>query len=236
MLTCQVSSRRKASVSMPTAVSSSFPADQIQRQLDPGQSASKGLLQMAHDFLAIMPALQILQLNVEGLSASKHNIISSLTERHNTDVFAKRNTCWQQQGKRLHTTCEAAQSSYICPKQHFRWSPCLIIHMLRHYSYRFIPSGECLQATFSALCIANSLPSLPHSAVLVDDFSSHHPDWVYDTGLPNANDIQLADWTFSKWLTSSFDKIGQHQSAVTGLDVSVLQGSALGPLLLTAVL
>jgi len=33
------------------------------------------------DFLAVGPALRILQLNVEGLSAAKHSIIRNIAER-----------------------------------------------------------------------------------------------------------------------------------------------------------
>jgi len=54
------------------------PADQIQR-LDPGQRADKHPLDPANDFIVIGPSLQILQLNVEGLSAAEWTIISSLS-------------------------------------------------------------------------------------------------------------------------------------------------------------
>jgi len=36
----------------------------------------------SNDFLAVGPALRILQLNVEGLSAAKRSIIRDLAERH----------------------------------------------------------------------------------------------------------------------------------------------------------
>jgi len=44
------------------------PADRI---YDPGQGAKKDLTDAGDDFLAIGPALRIMQLNVEGLSAAK---------------------------------------------------------------------------------------------------------------------------------------------------------------------
>jgi hypothetical protein len=44
------------------------PADRIHQ--DPGQCANRDPLNTDHDFLAIGPALRILQLNVEGLSES----------------------------------------------------------------------------------------------------------------------------------------------------------------------
>ena len=54
------------------------PADRI---YDPGQAAKKDLTDTGDDFLAIGPALQIMQLNVEGLSAAKREVISSIAER-----------------------------------------------------------------------------------------------------------------------------------------------------------
>ena len=54
------------------------PADQI---YDPGQGAKKDLTDTGDDFLAIGLALRIMQLNVEGLSAAKREVISSIAER-----------------------------------------------------------------------------------------------------------------------------------------------------------
>jgi len=44
------------------------PADRI---YDPGQGAKEDLTDGGDDFLAVGPALRIMQLNVEGLSAAK---------------------------------------------------------------------------------------------------------------------------------------------------------------------
>jgi len=51
------------------------PADRI---YDPGQRAKKDLTDTGDDFLAISLALRIMQLNVEGLSAAKREVISSI--------------------------------------------------------------------------------------------------------------------------------------------------------------
>ena len=51
------------------------PADRI---YDPGQGAKKDLTDTGDDFLAIGPALRIMQRNVEGLSAAKREVISSI--------------------------------------------------------------------------------------------------------------------------------------------------------------
>jgi len=50
------------------------PADRI---YDPGQGAKKDLTDTGDDFLAIVPALRIMQLNVEGLSAAKMRLPST---------------------------------------------------------------------------------------------------------------------------------------------------------------
>ena len=58
----------------------------------PGQGAKKDLTDTGDDFLAISPALQIMQLNVEGLSAAKREVISSIAERQKIDAFCLEET------------------------------------------------------------------------------------------------------------------------------------------------
>ena len=65
------------------------PADRI---YDPGQGAKKDLTDTGDDFLAIGPVLRIMQLNVEGLSAAKHEVISSIAERQKIDVICLEET------------------------------------------------------------------------------------------------------------------------------------------------
>jgi len=68
------------------------PADRIQLEQDPSHVASKSQNDRPSDFQAVGPALRILQLNVEGLSASKQAIISTLAARHNVDVVCLEQT------------------------------------------------------------------------------------------------------------------------------------------------
>jgi len=65
------------------------PADRI---YDAGQGAKKDLTDTGDDFLAIGPALRIMQLNVEGLSAAKREVISSIAERQKIDVICLEET------------------------------------------------------------------------------------------------------------------------------------------------
>ena len=48
---------------------------------DPGQDTNEDLHGTDHDFQAIGPALRILQLNVEGLSAAKRSVISRIRQQ-----------------------------------------------------------------------------------------------------------------------------------------------------------
>ena len=65
------------------------PSDRI---YDPDQGAKKDLTDTGDDFLAISPALRIMQRNVEGLSAAKREVISSIAERQKIDVICLEET------------------------------------------------------------------------------------------------------------------------------------------------
>ena len=61
--------------------------------MDPGHKARKNLSDNADlGFQAVGPALHIMQLNVEGLSAAKRHIIESLAEIHHIDVICLQET------------------------------------------------------------------------------------------------------------------------------------------------
>ena len=62
------------------------PADRI--TMDSSHKARKDNADNANlDFQAVGPALHIMQLNVEGLSAAKRSFIQSLAEKHHIDVI-----------------------------------------------------------------------------------------------------------------------------------------------------
>ena len=61
--------------------------------MDPGHKARKNPSDNADlGFQAVGPALRIMQLNVEGLSAGKRHIIESLAEIHHIDVICLQET------------------------------------------------------------------------------------------------------------------------------------------------
>jgi len=69
------------------------PADRIREQnkQDPGRVMHTRQEAGSTDFLAVGPALRVLQLNVEGLSAAKHSII-----RHIAETQRRRHLPWIQ--------------------------------------------------------------------------------------------------------------------------------------------
>jgi len=70
------------------------PTDRIheQNEQDPGRVAHTKQEAGSSDFLAVSPALHILQLNMERLSAAKHSIIRDIAERHNINVICLQET------------------------------------------------------------------------------------------------------------------------------------------------
>ena len=68
-----------------------LPADRI--LMDPRHKASKNPSDNADlGFQGLGPALHIMQLNIEGLSAAKRHIIESLAEIHHIDVICLQET------------------------------------------------------------------------------------------------------------------------------------------------
>lgn len=67
-----------------------LPADRIQE--DPGQEDKENPPDHDDDFLAVGPALRILQLNVEGLSAAKRSVIGSIAAQHAADIICLQET------------------------------------------------------------------------------------------------------------------------------------------------
>jgi len=64
------------------------PADRILEHngQDPSRVAHTRQDAGSSDFLAVGPALRILQLNVEGLSAAKRSITRDIADRHNVEA------------------------------------------------------------------------------------------------------------------------------------------------------
>src|SRR5206468_9274274 len=64
------------------------PADRIQNQdQNPGPSAKEDPHVPDRDFQVVDPALRILQLNVQGLSATKSSVISFIEDKQHIDII-----------------------------------------------------------------------------------------------------------------------------------------------------
>jgi len=177
------------------------PADRI---YDPGQGAKKDLTDTGDDFLAIGPALQIMQLNVEGLSATKCEVISCIAERQKIDAII---ICLEETHVDVDKTnrfsiavfdllayslhAKYGQATYvrdnIFDAHHVTSSVCYDIVRIGSYHVANIykPPSENWGTT-------NTLPVVPHPSLMVGDFSSHHPDWGYQE--PDEDGKMLQDW------------------------------------------
>ena len=153
-------------------------------------------------FQAIGPALRILQLNVEGMSAAKRGIISTIADRQKTDIICLEETHvnddkasrFDIEGfdlvcRTLHPKHGRATyvRSNITEAVHTMSTPhCDVIRVGGfHVANVYKPPSERWDST-------NPLPVLPHPTVLVGDFNSHHPDWGYQESDPDGD--QLENW------------------------------------------
>jgi len=110
------------------------PSDRI---YDPGQGNKKDITDPGNDFLAISPALRIMQLNVEGLSAAKREVISSTAERQKIDVICLEKTHVDVDKTNRFSIAGFDLLAYSLhakyddgPRQHFWCTPCGILCVL----------------------------------------------------------------------------------------------------------
>ena len=170
---------------------------------DPGQDTNEDSHGTDHDFQAIGPALRILQLNVEGLSAAKRSVISSIADKEKIDIICLQETHvdgdlasrfsisgFDLVSYTLHA--KYGRATYvrgnITEAAHVLSTPfCDVIRVGGyHVANVYKPPSESWDST-------NVLPVLPHPAVFVGDFNSHHPDWGYQEADPNGD--QLQNWS-----------------------------------------
>jgi len=125
-----------------------------------------------HDFQAIGPALRILQLNVEGLSAAKQSVISSIADREKIDIIFLQETHVDGNiaaaSPSLVSTCELyvacqIRKSHLCTWKHHQSTSSShpIDSILWCHSCRRLPCHQCLQAPSERWDSTNVLPVLP---------------------------------------------------------------------------
>jgi len=157
------------------------PGHVSQPTADPNESATT-------DFQAIGPALRVIQLNVEGLSAAKREVIRDLANRHKADII-----CLQE----THVAVQTAGRYNI---EGFDLISSTPDAKYGRATYARSESVEATSLSTSSFCdviqvggfkIANvykppsahwgpeMLPILEHPAIFTGDFNSHHTDWNY---------------------------------------------------------
>ena len=179
------------------------PAGRIPDSGDPGQDKNEDLHGTDDDFLAVGPALRILQLNVEGLSAAKRSVISSIAVQEKIDIICLQETHvdgdiasrftitgFDLVSYKLHA--KHGRATYvrgnITEAAHVVSTPfCDVIRVGGyHVANVYKPPSERWDS-------ANVLPVLPHPSVFIGDFNSHHPDWGYQTA--DSGGDQLQNWS-----------------------------------------
>lgn len=176
------------------------PAGRIPGEADPGQDTKDDLHGTDHDFLAVGPALRILQLNVEGLSAAKRSVISSIADKEKVDIICLEETHVDGDTASRFSITGFDLVSYTLHAKHgratyVRGNITEAAHVLStpfcdvirvggyHIANVYKPPSESWDST-------DVLPVLPHPAVLVGDFNSHHPDWGYQEANPDGDQLQ----------------------------------------------
>ena len=166
-----------------------------------GSSASGIDVRLAQDFLALGPAIRILQLNVEGLSAAKRTLIGTIAIEQNIDIICLQETHIDKDESRLFTIQGYDLISYVLHAKHGRATyviqdladaqqvrttkHCDIIRVGGfHVANVYKPPSENWQES--------TLPILPHPAVYVGDFNSHHTQWGYNSACRDGE--ALAEW------------------------------------------
>jgi len=68
------------------------PAGRILDGMDPSQDTNEDPHGTDRDFQVVGPALRILQINVEGLSAAKRSVIRSIADKEKIDIICLQET------------------------------------------------------------------------------------------------------------------------------------------------
>ena len=153
-----------------------------------------------HGFQVVGPALRILQLNVEGMSAAKRDLISNIADKEKIDIVCLQEThvkddkanrfdikgfdlvCYvlhPKHGRATYVRSDMTEASHIASTPH-----CDVVRIGGyHVANVYKPPSERWDST-------TPFPVLPHPYVLVGDFNSHHPDWGYQESDPDGDQLQ----------------------------------------------
>ena len=143
-----------------------------------------------HVFLDIGPAIRILQLNIEGISAAKREILSTICSSHQIDII-----CVQE----VHAKADVSRGRLVIDNYDLvafagHWQ-----HGRATYVRSDIADAELLDSAtlFDIIRVGSykitnvykppptdwinaALPAHQHPAIYVGDFNSHHATWGYE--------------------------------------------------------
>jgi Endonuclease-reverse transcriptase len=173
-----------------------------QGETDPGSYLIDSPDKRGQHFLVLGPALRILQLNVEDLSAAKRELISDTAVRQKADVVCLQEThvnddkadCLNKKGSDIvnyalhskhgwatYVRSDITEAAHVVSNKHCDVVRVGGFHIVNVYK----PPSEMWGCP-------TPFPVLPHPTVLVGDFNSHHPDWGYPE--PDSDGDQLQNW------------------------------------------
>ncbi|UYV67227.1 hypothetical protein LAZ67_4004434 [Cordylochernes scorpioides] len=170
--------------------------------------------------------LKILQLNVEGFTRAKGEIIEKMMREHKADVIALQETHTPENSK---SAIRIPGYVIICSKPHPKFGLAIYItYKLREETKVLPETSHSIGIQINDLSIYNvykppsqlwiptSLPSPQHPAIVLGDFNSHHTLWGYSS--TDNEGESLNDWMEINDMQLIFDakKQGTFQSARWG--------------------
>lgn len=174
-----------------------------QEAMDPGSHLNDNDPdKLDQHFQALGPAMRIVQLNVEGLSAAKRELICNIAVQQKADVVCLQEThvsddkasrfniqgfdlvsyaLHSKHGRAMYVRSDITEAAHVVSTKH-----CDVIRVGGfHIANVYKPPSEQWDSP-------SPFPLLPHPSVLVGDFNSHHPDWGYQDSNPDGD--QLQNW------------------------------------------
>uniref|UniRef100_H3ADS4 Endonuclease/exonuclease/phosphatase domain-containing protein n=1 Tax=Latimeria chalumnae TaxID=7897 RepID=H3ADS4_LATCH len=158
-------------------------------------------MRISSSYEAIGPALRVLQLNVEGLSAAKCTVISDLARHHNIDIVCLQETHISMDEASRYKLNGFDLLNYV---PHGRHGRATYIRANITDAISLESTNFCDVIQVGSYQIANVykppsmswneqvLPILPHPTVYIGDFNSLHTDWGYAEA--DADGELLVDW------------------------------------------
>ena len=181
---------------MAERLSTSRPSQQQRRH-------RKGMARINDPQIRMTHQLRILQVNVEGYSKAKGDILAKLTHSENIDILALQETHLEERSIARLTVPEFEVISFL---GHARFGIATLIkrELVDKVEEITKPSTHCIGVKIGGITIYNVykppsqtwefsvVPKKEHPVIYVGDFNSHHTRWGYCN--PDPDGVRLADW------------------------------------------